>query len=73
MTSAPSTAATADTAAAETTSPTRASTIQTAATTHPLLLAAVLVWMSIELIGDGLLATRSLLESVISERNVTPS
>lgn len=67
MTSAPSTP---DTAAAE---PTRASTIQAAATTHPLLLAAVLVWMSIELIGDGLLATRSLLESVISERNVTPS
>jgi hypothetical protein len=33
----------------------------------------VLVWMSIELIGDGLLATRSLLESAISERNVTPS
>ena len=67
MTSAPSTP---DTAAAE---PTGASTIQAAATTHPLLLAAVLVWMSIELIGDGLLATRSLLESVISERNVTPS
>ena len=67
MTSAPSTP---DTAAAE---PTRANTIQAATTTHPLLLAAVLVWMSIELIGDGLLATRSLLESVISERNVTPS
>lgn len=70
MTSAPTTP---DTAAAEPTSPTRASTIQAAANTHPLLLAVVLVWMSIELIGDGLLATRSLLESVISERNVTPS
>jgi hypothetical protein len=33
----------------------------------------VLVWMSIELIGDGLLAARSLLVSVSSERNVTPS
>ena len=70
MTSAPSTTAT---ATAEPARPTRASTIQAAATTHPLLLAAVLVRMSIELIGDGLLATRSLLESVISERNVTPS
>ena len=40
---------------------------------HPLILAAVLVWMSIELIGDGLLAARSLLVSVSSERNVTPS
>ena len=70
MTSAPSTPAA---AAAAPSSPTRADTIQAAATTHPLLLAAVLVWMSIELIGDGLLATRSLLESVISERNITPS
>jgi hypothetical protein len=32
-----------------------------------------LVWMSIEVIGDGLLAARSLLASVLSERNVTPS
>ena len=72
MTSAPSTA-TATTPAAATTTPTRARTIQAAATTHPLLLAAVLVWMSIELIGDGLLAARSLLVIVSSERNVTPS
>jgi hypothetical protein len=33
----------------------------------------VLVWMSIEVIGDGLLAARSLLASLTSERNVTPS
>jgi len=68
MTSAPSTPT-----ATPTPSATKASTIQAAATTHPLLLAAVLVWMSIEVIGDGLLAARSLLASVLSERNVTPS
>jgi hypothetical protein len=44
-----------------------------AATTHPLILAAALVWLSVDLIGDGLLALRSLLVSVTSERNVTPS
>ncbi|MBM5806559.1 MAG: hypothetical protein FJ056_02505 [Cyanobacteria bacterium M_surface_10_m2_179] len=44
-----------------------------AATTHPLILAAALVWLSVDLIGDGLLAVRSLLMSVTSDRNVTPS
>jgi hypothetical protein len=68
MTSAPSTPT-----ATPTPTATKASTIEAAATTHPLLLAAVLVWMSIEVIGDGLLAARSLLASLTSERNVTPS
>ena len=44
-----------------------------AATTHPLILAAALVWLSVDLIGDGLLALRSLLASVTSERTATPS
>jgi hypothetical protein len=44
-----------------------------AATTHPLILAAVLVWLSVDLIGDGLLALRSLLASVTSERTTTPA
>ena len=44
-----------------------------AATTHPLILAAVLVWMSVDLIGDGLVALRSVLMSVTSERTATPS
>ena len=44
-----------------------------AATTHPMILAAVLVWLSVDLIGDGLLALRSLLASVTSERTTTPS
>jgi hypothetical protein len=45
----------------------------TPANTHPLVLAAVVVWLSIDLIGDGLVAVRSLLASVTSERSVTPS
>ncbi len=46
---------------------------------HPLLLAAVLVWMSVDLIGDGILATLELLgartPSATPSRNrqVTPS
>jgi hypothetical protein len=44
-----------------------------AAATHPLILAAALVWLSVDLIGDGLLALRSLLASVTSERTSTPS
>ena len=44
-----------------------------AATTHPLILMAALVWLSVDLIGDGLLALRSLLASVTSERTATPS
>jgi hypothetical protein len=44
-----------------------------AAATHPLILAAALVWLSVDLIGDGLLALRSLMASVTSERTTTPS
>ncbi len=44
-----------------------------AAATHPLILAAALVWLSVDLIGDGLLALRSLIASVTSERTSTPS
>ncbi len=50
-----------------------AAAANTAAATHPLILAAVLVWLSVDLIGDGLLALRSLLASVTSERTTTPS
>jgi hypothetical protein len=44
-----------------------------AAATHPLIMAAALVWLSVDLIGDGLLALRSLIASVTSERTSTPS
>ena len=44
-----------------------------AAATHPLILAAALVWLSVDLIGDGLLALRSMIASVTSERTSTPS
>ena len=50
-----------------------AAAAQKAATTEPLILAAALVWLSVDLIGDGLLALRSLLASVTSERTTTPS
>lgn len=42
---------------------------------HPLLLAAVLVWMSVEAIGDGLLAllTLSGVKTAAASRQVTPS
>lgn len=42
---------------------------------HPLLLAAVLVWLSIELIGDGLLALLTLtgVKTASVGRQVTPS
>ena len=43
------------------------------ASTHPLILTAALVWLSVDMIGDGLLALRTLLVSVTRERNVTPS
>ena len=39
----------------------------------PLILAATLVWLSIDLIGDGLLALRALLANLTRERTVTPS
>ena len=60
---------------ASTASPSNSSTTVSSspATTHPLILAAVLVWLSVDLIGDGLLALRSLLASVTSERTTTPS
>jgi hypothetical protein len=41
--------------------------------THPLIVAAALVWLSVDLIGDGLLALRSLLASLTRERTATPS
>lgn len=50
-----------------------AAAAQKAANTEPLILAAALVWLSVDLIGDGLLALRSLLASVTSERTTTPS
>lgn len=42
---------------------------------HPLLMAAVLVWLSVELIGDGLLALLASTgaRSRSSTRQVTPS
>ncbi|MCP9917586.1 hypothetical protein [Cyanobium sp. ATX 6F1] len=47
--------------------------------THPLLVMAVLVWLSIDLIGDGILATLELLgartpsATPSTDRQVTPS
>ncbi len=58
--------------AAAATSP-AVSAANTAASTHPLILAAALVWLSVDLIGDSLLALRTLLASVTSERTATPS
>ncbi|MCP9850786.1 hypothetical protein [Cyanobium sp. Morenito 9A2] len=46
---------------------------------HPLLIAAVLVWLSVDLIGDGILAVLELLgartpsATVSRDRQVTPS
>ncbi|MEN9541267.1 MAG: hypothetical protein RLZZ459_1358 [Cyanobacteriota bacterium] len=50
-----------------------AAAAQKAVNADPLILAAALVWLSVDLIGDGLLALRSLLASVTSERTATPS
>ncbi len=50
-----------------------AAAAQKAASADALILAAALVWLSVDLIGDGLLALRSLLASVTSERTATPS
>jgi hypothetical protein len=36
-------------------------------------MAMVLIWISVELIGDGLLALASVLRNVSNERSVTPS
>jgi hypothetical protein len=35
--------------------------------------AAALVWLSVDLIGDGLLALRSVLANLTRERTATPS
>jgi len=40
---------------------------------HPLIWAALVVWLSIEAIGDGLLAVRTVLSSRTASRSVTPS
>ncbi len=45
----------------------------TKAPTHPVVMAMVLIWISVELIGDGLLALASVLRNVSNERSVTPS
>ncbi len=50
-----------------------AAAAQKAANADPLILAAALVWLSVDLIGDSLLALRSLLASVTSERTATPA
>ena len=50
-----------------------AAAAQKAANADPLILAAALVWLSVDLIGDGLIALRNLLASVTSERTATPS
>ena len=55
------------------TPPSAPSAAQKAASADPLILAAALVWLSVELIGDGLLALRSVLASITSERTATPS
>jgi len=52
---------------------TMAAAAQKAANADPLILAAALVWISVDLIGDGLLALRNLLASATSERTATPS
>jgi hypothetical protein len=36
-------------------------------------MAMVLIWISVELIGDGLLALANVLRTVSNERSVTPS
>ena len=41
--------------------------------THPLIWAALLVWLSVEAIGDGLLAVKTLVVSPSRSRSVTPS
>ena len=43
------------------------------APTHPVVMAMVLIWISVELIGDGLLALANVLRNVSNERSVTPS
>ena len=40
---------------------------------HPLIWAALLVWLSIEAIGDGLLALQTVLTSATAARSNTPT
>lgn len=40
---------------------------------HPLIWAALLVWLSVEAIGDGLLALRTVLTSATASRSQTPT
>ena len=40
---------------------------------HPLIWAALLVWLSIEAIGDGLLALQTVLTSATADRSNTPT
>ena len=42
-------------------------------TGHPLIWAAVLVWLSVEAIGDGLLALQAVLTSATASRSKTPT
>ena len=55
--------------AASTTAP----TVQPRAATHPLIWAALVVWLSVEAIGDGLLALQTLLGSTTASRGKTPT
>ena len=40
---------------------------------HPLIWAAVLVWLSVEMIGDGLLALKTMLSTATTSRDQTPT
>ena len=63
------------------TTPVAATTISPATVTgdarreagHPLIWAALLVWLSVEAIGDGVLALRSVLASATASRSQTPT
>jgi hypothetical protein len=40
---------------------------------HPLIWAALLVWLSVEAIGDGLLALQTVLTTATASRGTTPT
>ena len=40
---------------------------------HPLIWAALLVWLSVEAIGDGLLALQTVLASTTASRSTSPT
>ena len=42
-------------------------------TGHPLIWAALLVWLSVEAIGDGLLALQTVLTTASASRSKTPT